>query len=225
MSLVFFFSSRRRHTRCALVTGVQTCALPIYQLVIENETEEKIIEIAGNFVPVTPAQWRSRRDVAVDMTLGYGERDKIVEDMLVADKVLSEKQVRWYSDKQSYNLWKNAMEVKGWKNIQDYIVDPESLPPEEPNPLQKAELDEKLTNIDVAKRTINIREAQAAGEERRKDAELLLKRHDTIEGIKLKTAEQACKDRETDNRIDIGLAEIDLAIDPAAEAEIGRPHD
>src|SRR3546814_5483778 len=27
--MVFFFSSRRRHTRCALVTGVQTCALPI----------------------------------------------------------------------------------------------------------------------------------------------------------------------------------------------------
>src|SRR3546814_5276872 len=27
--LTFFFSSRRRHTRCALVTGVQTCALPI----------------------------------------------------------------------------------------------------------------------------------------------------------------------------------------------------
>src|SRR3546814_16852439 len=27
--VVFFFSSRRRHTRCALVTGVQTCALPI----------------------------------------------------------------------------------------------------------------------------------------------------------------------------------------------------
>src|SRR3546814_3640036 len=27
--LFCFFSSRRRHTRCALVTGVQTCALPI----------------------------------------------------------------------------------------------------------------------------------------------------------------------------------------------------
>src|SRR3546814_10079877 len=26
---LFFFSSRRRHTSCALVTGVQTCALPI----------------------------------------------------------------------------------------------------------------------------------------------------------------------------------------------------
>src|SRR3546814_3552765 len=29
MHFLFFFSSRRRHTRCALVTGVQTCALPI----------------------------------------------------------------------------------------------------------------------------------------------------------------------------------------------------
>src|SRR3546814_1561400 len=29
----FFFSSRRRHTRCALVTGVQTCALPIFEKV------------------------------------------------------------------------------------------------------------------------------------------------------------------------------------------------
>src|SRR3546814_5516349 len=29
MLFIFFFSSRRRHTSCALVTGVQTCALPI----------------------------------------------------------------------------------------------------------------------------------------------------------------------------------------------------
>src|SRR3546814_4119885 len=30
----FFFSSRRRHTSCALVTGVQTCALPISRMAI-----------------------------------------------------------------------------------------------------------------------------------------------------------------------------------------------
>src|SRR3546814_4589780 len=32
--MFFFFSSRRRHTRCALVTGVQTCALPICAVVV-----------------------------------------------------------------------------------------------------------------------------------------------------------------------------------------------
>src|SRR3546814_10411486 len=31
---MFFFSSRRRHTRCALVTGVQTCALPICETIM-----------------------------------------------------------------------------------------------------------------------------------------------------------------------------------------------
>src|SRR3546814_8968297 len=33
LGVIVFFSSRRRHTRCALVTGVQTCALPITSLV------------------------------------------------------------------------------------------------------------------------------------------------------------------------------------------------
>src|SRR3546814_1317654 len=35
---VFFFSSRRRHTRCALVTGVQTCALRISKRWLTTET-------------------------------------------------------------------------------------------------------------------------------------------------------------------------------------------
>src|SRR3546814_8028432 len=34
---VFFYSSRRRHTWCALVTGVQTCALPIYSGFLPHE--------------------------------------------------------------------------------------------------------------------------------------------------------------------------------------------
>src|SRR3546814_10839355 len=39
--LFFFFSSRRRHTRCALVTGVQTCALPIYREVFSVKMPSK----------------------------------------------------------------------------------------------------------------------------------------------------------------------------------------
>src|SRR3546814_7571779 len=38
----FFFSSRRRHTRCALVTGVQTCALPIS--ILANEIDSAACE-------------------------------------------------------------------------------------------------------------------------------------------------------------------------------------
>src|SRR3546814_14507647 len=38
--MILFCSSRRRHTRCALVTGVQTCALPICRTLIERREGE-----------------------------------------------------------------------------------------------------------------------------------------------------------------------------------------
>src|SRR3546814_5172312 len=41
----FFFSSRRRHTRCALVTGVQTCALPISHFARARSGEAQEYEV------------------------------------------------------------------------------------------------------------------------------------------------------------------------------------
>src|SRR3546814_10993938 len=51
--MYFFFSSRRRHTRCALVTGVQTCALPICDIkwafrgFLRSEVAEAILDPVG----------------------------------------------------------------------------------------------------------------------------------------------------------------------------------
>src|SRR3546814_6235692 len=52
LPLCFFFSSRRRHTRCALVTGVQTCALPIFDPVAlrKKGVEAGRVAIAGDLV-------------------------------------------------------------------------------------------------------------------------------------------------------------------------------
>src|SRR3546814_19408392 len=50
MLMLFFFSSRRRHTRCALVTGVQTCALPISDVAIKVAAPSLTLGIlAANF--------------------------------------------------------------------------------------------------------------------------------------------------------------------------------
>src|SRR3546814_19727050 len=48
---LFFFSSRRRHTRCALVTGVQTCALPIsvrYANQLPPQIESLVVDLKRN---------------------------------------------------------------------------------------------------------------------------------------------------------------------------------
>src|SRR3546814_4797042 len=48
----FFFSSRRRHTRCALVTGVQTCALPIcaVSVAVARVAHDGLVTIIAIFI-------------------------------------------------------------------------------------------------------------------------------------------------------------------------------
>src|SRR3546814_6067041 len=56
ISLSFFFSSRRRHTRCALVTGVQTCALPISAFIAARGDEGRHVEAGlGGRIAIGPA--------------------------------------------------------------------------------------------------------------------------------------------------------------------------
>src|SRR3546814_1126736 len=56
---LFFFSSRRRHTRCALVTGVQTCALPIYSPIALLGNKLPAALAAGNCVVIKPSEHAS----------------------------------------------------------------------------------------------------------------------------------------------------------------------
>src|SRR3546814_15989642 len=64
--LLFFFSSRRRHTMCTLVTGVQTCALPISARLQDYRSPKK-----GATVRPPPPPWsefhaRPELEAAVD---------------------------------------------------------------------------------------------------------------------------------------------------------------
>src|SRR3546814_17358483 len=61
MWLYFVFSSRRRHTRCALGTGVQTCALPIWG--------------------ITPGAHKSSHVNAIDVNVGSGTTEANVPDL------------------------------------------------------------------------------------------------------------------------------------------------
>src|SRR3546814_1259472 len=69
----FFFSSSRRQTRCALVTGVQTCALPIYRLA-DRRGIERLVDalrigpgvLAVAFGQVVAAMVGGQRDGIID---------------------------------------------------------------------------------------------------------------------------------------------------------------
>src|SRR3546814_8162602 len=72
----FFFSSRRRHTRFALVTGVQTCALPIYQIIacVGDDPIERLV--------VVSPYWDSKLEGIARLKAGLGNP---VTDILIED--------------------------------------------------------------------------------------------------------------------------------------------
>src|SRR3546814_10868592 len=59
-SSFFFFSRRGRHTRCALVPGVQTCALPIWH---PARRRRRRMDLPGRWSPSSPGHSRRRQRV------------------------------------------------------------------------------------------------------------------------------------------------------------------
>src|SRR3546814_1155991 len=73
--VVFFFSSRRRHTRCALVTGVQTCALPISLMCLVS-----LSLMAGTVAHAAEPIVCLDSDVAAGLGHVDGDRDQVPSD-------------------------------------------------------------------------------------------------------------------------------------------------
>src|SRR3546814_19544019 len=78
--LLFFFSSKRRHTRCALVTVVQTCALPIF---LAAEWQADSLYVRRSYGPENSA--RGKFGLWVDLSL-----QRAMHGPFGADKVLGE---------------------------------------------------------------------------------------------------------------------------------------
>src|SRR6056297_2839194 len=78
---LFFFSSRRRHTRFSGVTGVQTCALPISDNDVPVYCPALTDAEVGNFLYYYRQGYDS--DVGIEILDDY---DSLIEDGLLADK-------------------------------------------------------------------------------------------------------------------------------------------
>lgn len=191
--------------------------LKVYALGIEHD-KPRILEIAGNYQEVTPQQWRRRTDVRVDMTLGYDERAVQAEELMTYDRYMSENHPKLYDDGKCFKVISKVLEIKGHKNVQDYLIDPATLPPPQPDPKMQAELAKLQQEVDSAKREIALKEATFQHKVQVDTFEQALAKAKQDADIDFKTRDSDRKDRETENRIDIAQAELELAAWEATNA-------
>src|SRR3546814_20471091 len=79
-----FFSSRRRHTRCALVTGVQTCALPVFAPTILSGDRADAVAPVARALGLTAQTGMSPQDklAAIARQAAMGHRVLMIGDGL-----------------------------------------------------------------------------------------------------------------------------------------------
>lgn len=203
--------------------------LEIYRLALENQPKAKqsIVQIAGNFQPVSTADWVERKTCKVSLHLGYGERDRMASKYhtlyvsLSSDPELAPA----FTIANRYNLATDAMKSSGFENYARYLTPPQQIQPPQPDQFKVAETKAKVMTAQAA-----LTSAQSNVQKNADHAQIAMLKEQISElnaHIKaLSTAQsEDRKDRETDNRIDISQREMKLAEEaaPGKETDVVSP--
>ena len=122
---------------------VKELYLSVYRLVVANESKEKVIDVAGNFIRVFPSQWDERTDVLVEMKLGYGEQENDAHKLMAMHQLLSTdpKIGPMYSQANTFNLLSDMFDKAGIKKVTEYLTSPDKIPPQQPDPMAMKEME------------------------------------------------------------------------------------
>lgn len=135
----------------------------IYRLVVENEDQQKIVQIAGDYVQVNPQAWEDKRDVVVELRLGYGEQERESQKYLAMHQMISQDPVlsRMYLPQNQYALMKDVMELSGILNVADYLTPPDQIPPPQPDPAAEMQMQMAQKQIELQERQTSLAEMKA----------------------------------------------------------------
>jgi hypothetical protein len=172
---------------------VKELYLEVYRLVLLNEKQTKVVRIAGNFVQVDPTEWSEEVTCTVELKLGYNEQQQEAMKFLTIHSTLAADpgNARLYTEANRYAVFKTALEKTGIKQVNQFLTDPKTLPPPQPDPF-------KVQEMQLEQRKVQVQESVAQTSAKKTD------QHAQIEMLKLQLEkmqmqmEQVIKGREVD---------------------------
>ncbi len=168
-------------------TGVKQLMRTIYNLLQRYQDTETVIELRGEWIPVRPFSWRQGLDCTVSVGIGSGNRDQQLMHLTAMIQFASETMaggLRIVSQKNMYNMGAAMLKNMGFPNVQDYLTDPDTVPPPGPSPeeqqkqaevqLKNKELDIKAADVQIKAQKLQLEAQNDQVEARLKSAELNL---------------------------------------------------
>lgn len=117
--------------------GVKTLFIKVHQLLRNHSNVAKQVRLSQGWVPISPAQWRVREDMTINVGIGNATKEqKLVSAQAIMD--VQEKMVAaggmgmTVSPKNVYNAAALMVEAAGHTDPEKYFMDPETAPPPQP---------------------------------------------------------------------------------------------
>ena len=184
----------------------------VYRLVVENEQQEKVIDISGSFVPVDPRRWKEKRDVMVELKLGYGEQDREAQKMLAIHQLFTQDPAvaPMYGLPQRHAMLKKILEQQGILNVDEYLVPPEQIPPPQPDPVQQMQTQMAAKQLELQERQTGVAEMRAQTDAAVAQAKINLDAEKAAASHALQSDNQDLREAQFDHKVKIDEGELEV---------------
>src|SRR5512139_2200209 len=120
-------------------TGVKSLFLRVHELLQKHQDKREVIKLRNQWVPVNPAEWRTRENVRVQIGIGNAN---VAKRQLALQQVLSFQQMAVQAGLMGtlvtmdnvYNAASDMAEALGLRDPSRYLTDPRQAPPQQPKP-------------------------------------------------------------------------------------------
>ena len=172
-------------------TGVKDLMQTIYELLLKNQDRERVVMLSNNWVPVRPNSWKDKYDCTVSVALGGGNKDQQMahlSQMLSFAGEAMKGGLPIVNVQNMYNLGAALVKAMGFQNVDDYLTNPATIPPQPPQPspeqqmaqmemqVKQKELEIKAAEVQVKQQKIQQEYQKDAVDTQLKVAELQLER-------------------------------------------------
>lgn len=122
-------------------TGVKRLFRRIFQLICQHGDKNQTVRLRGKWVDINPTAWAGRMDVTVSVGIGLGDKQQQMAQAMALLN-LDERIVQLQGGVQGplltvknvYNKLAKIVEAAGWKSVEPYYTDPDTIPPQPPKP-------------------------------------------------------------------------------------------
>ena len=184
----------------------------VYRLVVENEQYEKVVDIAGNFVQIDPRNWKEKRDVMVELKLGYGEQERDAAKFMQLHTLFSQDPnlQPMYQLPNRYAMMKAALQKQGILNVEEFLTPPDQLPPPQPDPMQEMQAQMAQKQLELQERQQQLAEMKVQMDAQMNQMKLDLDRMKAESSHAISSDNQDLKEEQLAHKKDIDQAELDV---------------